>query len=542
MHQVGERISGRYRLDALVGAGGMGEVWRATDETLGRVVAIKLMAPALRADPAFLNRFRAEARTLAHIDHPGVVTVHDIHDDADGAYLVMEYVDGEPLSELLRRAGRLPVAQAMELVAAVADALQAVHERGIVHRDVKPANVLVRPSGAVVVTDFGIAFTAAATRLTATGAVLGTPAYLAPEQALGQPATARTDVYALGLLAYECLTGHGPFERDHPFAAAMARVHEPPATLPGGIPPVVSAIVERALAVDPADRWPSAAELADACRRALAAGAAAPGPTLRPAQPPGTPTARPNRRPYLVAGGVAGALVLLAAAAFAVADAVTDGGQPGSEPSPSSSPAASGEPAAAACAWRPLDPSTNPALQEVEPPPPMETLPAGPATMTISTNRGDIEVRLDAVAAPCAFASFAHLGDLGFFDDTTCHRLTTEGIFVLQCGDPTGTGQGGPTYQFPDENLPAGLHPPYPAGTVAMANSGPDSNGSQFFIVYQDGAISPDYSVVGTVTRGMEIVERVAEAGHDGALDSTAGGGYPRRELVIETLRVTLPR
>ncbi|MGH3683119.1 MAG: serine/threonine-protein kinase, partial [Natronosporangium sp.] len=266
MFGPGALLADRYRLDDRVGGGGMGEVWRATDQVLERTVAVKVMRPELLEEPGFAERFLVEARTMATIRHRGVVGVHDYRSDEAGAFLVMEYVDGEALSRRLHRLGRLDPARTMELVAQAADALQAAHDRGVVHRDIKPGNLLVTADDQLVLTDFGIARSAASTPLTATGAVIGTPSYLAPEQVLGQPATARSDLYALGVVAYECLAGRRPFDGENPFDIAMKRLREPPPTLTAGASPAVLAVVERALAADPERRWPSAAELAAAAR------------------------------------------------------------------------------------------------------------------------------------------------------------------------------------------------------------------------------------------------------------------------------------
>jgi serine/threonine-protein kinase len=226
-------LAQRYRLAERVGGGAMGEVWRGIDQALARTVAVKIVRPELLAEPSFGERFLAEARTMARIRHPGVVAVHDYHSDATVAFLVMEFVAGESLARLLHRSGRLPPDRAMGLVAQAAEALHAAHDTGVVHRDVKPGNLLVTPEGTVVLTDFGIARSAAAAPLTATGVLVGTVAYLAPEQVLGKPATSRSDVYALGVVGYECLAGRRPFEGDHPFELAMKRVHQRPPPLPG---------------------------------------------------------------------------------------------------------------------------------------------------------------------------------------------------------------------------------------------------------------------------------------------------------------------
>ncbi|MEV6851639.1 serine/threonine-protein kinase [Actinoplanes sp. NPDC051411] len=277
----GVRLGGRYRLDVRIGAGGMGEVWRGTDEVLGRTVAVKVMLPAVAADPGFAHRFLSEATAMARVNHPAVASIHDYGSDAGVTYLVMEFVDGESLGGLLARVGRLGPADTMRVIAQAAEGLQAVHAAGLVHRDVKPANLLVRPDGQVVVTDFGISRHEDASRLTASGAILGTPSYLSPEQVLGHPVGPLTDVYALGLTAYECLAGQRPFQADNPYAVAILRVQQAPRSIGFALPPPVLAVVEGALAVDPGQRWPSAAALADAARTA-AAGLRAPGNTPPP--------------------------------------------------------------------------------------------------------------------------------------------------------------------------------------------------------------------------------------------------------------------
>ncbi|MEU5908503.1 protein kinase [Micromonospora sp. NPDC047527] len=271
MLSPGVQLGNRYRLDERIASGGMGDVWRGTDQVLGRTVAVKSLLPALLDDPDFAERFRGEARTMATINHPGVVDVYDFGNDQQIAFLVMEYVEGDALSSTLSRVGRLTPARTMALVAQAADALHAAHEKGIVHRDVKPGNLLVRPNGTLVLTDFGIARSDLVGQLTAAGSVLGTASYISPEQATGGVATPASDVYALGVVAYQCLAGRRPFEGDNPLDIAMRHVREKPRPLPADIPPQVRAVVERALAKDPAARWPSAAALAGVARQLKAA-------------------------------------------------------------------------------------------------------------------------------------------------------------------------------------------------------------------------------------------------------------------------------
>ncbi|SCG47353.1 serine/threonine-protein kinase [Micromonospora halophytica] len=271
MLSPGVQLGNRYRLDERIASGGMGDVWRGTDQVLGRTVAVKSLLPALLDEPGFAERFRGEARTMATINHPGVVDVYDFGSDQHIAFLVMEYVEGDALSSTLSRVGRLTPARTMALVAQAADALHAAHEKGIVHRDVKPGNLLVRPNGTLVLTDFGIARSDLVGQLTAAGSVLGTASYISPEQASGAVATPASDVYALGVVAYQCLAGRRPFEGDNPLEIAMKHVRETPRPLPGDIPPQVKVLVERALAKDPNHRWPSAAALASVARQTKAA-------------------------------------------------------------------------------------------------------------------------------------------------------------------------------------------------------------------------------------------------------------------------------
>jgi serine/threonine-protein kinase len=268
MISPGVTLGGRYRLDERIAGGGMGDVWRATDGVLGRTVAVKILLPALLDEPGFAERFRGEARTMATINHPGVVDVYDYGSDQQLAFLVMEYVEGDALSRTLGRVGRLTPARTMALVAQAADALQAAHANGIVHRDVKPGNLLVRPNGTLVLTDFGIARSALVGQLTVAGSVLGTASYISPEQASGAVATAASDVYALGVVAYQCLSGHRPFDGATPIEIAMKHVRDHPRPLPADIPPPVRSIVERAMAKDPGARWPTAAAMAGVARQA----------------------------------------------------------------------------------------------------------------------------------------------------------------------------------------------------------------------------------------------------------------------------------
>ena len=224
----GSRLGGRYRLESLIAIGGMGEIWQADDEVLGRTVAVKLLKAEYAVDPNFVQRFRAEARNTARLSHPGIATVYDYGEvKVEGApgetgYIVMELVPGKPLSAILSERGPLSPHEAMSIIGQSAQALQAAHDSGVVHRDIKPGNLMVMPDGQVKVTDFGIARATDDIPLTTTGTVLGTSYYLSPEQTAGHPATSASDVYALGIVAYECLAGRRPFQDTNPVAVALA--------------------------------------------------------------------------------------------------------------------------------------------------------------------------------------------------------------------------------------------------------------------------------------------------------------------------------
>jgi serine/threonine-protein kinase len=266
---VGTVLDGRYLLESRIATGGMGEVWRGLDQTLGRPVAVKLLRPEYAGDESFLVRFRGEARHAAGIAHPGVASVYDYGEvttdsDRPTAYLVMELVEGEPLSALLHREKRLSPDQTLDILGQAADALQAAHALGVVHRDVKPGNLLIRRDGAIKVTDFGIARAVDAAPLTATGIMMGTAYYVSPEQASGRTVTPASDVYSLGVVAYECLAGRRPFDDRNPIVVVMAHQQDTPPPLPVDVPDKVRSLIDMAMAKDPARRPPSAGAFARA--------------------------------------------------------------------------------------------------------------------------------------------------------------------------------------------------------------------------------------------------------------------------------------
>jgi serine/threonine-protein kinase len=278
---IGSVLGGRYRLLELLGQGGMATIYRARDAQLERDVAVKVLRPEYGRDPDFFARFRQEAQSAASLNHPGVVAVYDYGTDAVGPFIVMELVDGEDLASILRRSGALPSRQAARLSAQAARAIAAAHERGFVHRDIKPGNILVTREGQVKVADFGIARALAEAALTLPGTTLGSVHYFSPEQARGETTTPASDIYSLGIVLYELLTGRRPWEGDSAAVVATARLTGPvpsPSTVRAGVPPVLETITRKAMATDPAERFSSAASMAEELERYLAATAVAPGP------------------------------------------------------------------------------------------------------------------------------------------------------------------------------------------------------------------------------------------------------------------------
>jgi serine/threonine-protein kinase len=361
----------RYRLDARHATGGMGEVWRATDTALGREVAVKVLKSEYADDPLFRSRFETEARHAASLHHPGVASVYDVGESAslgaaDGSgiprpFLVKEFVEGEPLSALLRSGRPLDPEVVRDLMTQTAEALGAAHRAGIVHRDVKPANLIITPDRHVKITDFGIARASDGLGLTGTGQVMGTPQYLSPEQARGSTATPASDVYSLGVVAFECLVGHRPFDADSPVATALAHLNDPVPDLPRSVPADLAAVVRRAMAKEPEQRFADGDALAAALRNPAAAAAtayvppvAAPLPQTQPTQvlppvPPVAPAATQaadespdgRRRPWLVVLLVAALVAAIVLIAVLVATANNGNDEPTASDSPSQTPSSS---------------------------------------------------------------------------------------------------------------------------------------------------------------------------------------------------------
>jgi eukaryotic-like serine/threonine-protein kinase len=316
---VGEVVAGRYELEELVGAGGMSSVFKARDTLLERHVALKILHQHFTEDDQYVERFRREARAVASLSHPNIVTILDRGEDEGRQFIVFELVEGRTLAEVLHEEGRLPVQRAVEIAIQIARGLGFAHEQGLVHRDVKPQNVILNGDGRAKVTDFGIARSLDVQGVTHSGAVLGTSNYIAPEQASGQPVDRTTDVYSLGVVLFELLTGEVPFPGESFVAVAMQHVSEPPPSVlevRPDVPVRVARAVDRALEKAPAERFPTmdafAAEL-QACLAELGSEPDMDATLIRSA-----PVARVRRGRLLPAALVALGLVLLAAAVAAL--------------------------------------------------------------------------------------------------------------------------------------------------------------------------------------------------------------------------------
>jgi serine/threonine protein kinase len=265
-------LGGRYEVEEELGRGGMAKVYRGTDTVLGRPVAVKILAPQFTDDPSFVNRFRREAQAAARLNHPNLVSVYDTGSDDGVHFIVMEYVEGRTLADYLAGGGRIMPQRAIEIAEAVSQALTAAHAQGVIHRDIKPGNIMITPSGDVKVADFGIArVIAGAETIAQTAAVLGTAAYLSPEQAQGQPVDQRSDLYSLGCVLYEMVAGRPPFTGDSPVAVASKQVLEqpvPPSKLNPDVSPQLDAVIMRTLAKNPVNRYGSAEEFRQDLERA----------------------------------------------------------------------------------------------------------------------------------------------------------------------------------------------------------------------------------------------------------------------------------
>jgi serine/threonine-protein kinase len=340
--QTGDQIANRYELEEIVGSGGMSTVFRAYDSQLERRVAIKILHERFAGDDEYVKRFRYEARSVAQLAHPNIVTVIDRGEDDGRQYIVFEFVDGENLKDLIVRSGPAPVARAVAVAAAVADGLTFAHEHGLVHRDVKPQNVLLGKDGSVKVTDFGIARSLDVEHgLTQTGTVVGTGEYLAPEQASGGAVSPATDVYSLGVVLWEMLTGRVPFEGDNFVAVALRHVNEAAPDIRdfrADVPARLAAAIDKALQKDPARRFPTMRAFAEELRACVVAGAGSEGVTqvIPAAVRRREPRTRERKRKwplgYIALAVLVGVAALVAALVFSGGGGIGGGSSGGSTP------------------------------------------------------------------------------------------------------------------------------------------------------------------------------------------------------------------
>jgi serine/threonine protein kinase len=289
---------GKYKIIEEVGRGGFAAVYKAVDTTLDRTVALKCLAPHLLWDPTFVQRFQREAKVAANLDHPNIVTIHEVS-RVEGVYFIaMQFLKGRTVSQILEREGPLPVSQVQAIIEQIASALDYAHARGFVHRDVKPSNVIVADDGRATLTDFGLVKAGEGTKLSTTGVIFGTPEYMSPEQAEGKKLDARSDIYSLGVVLFEMLAGRAPFVADTSLTVMYKHVHESPPLdeLPSDLPQGVVAVVEKALAKDPTDRYQNAGQMVEALRKA-----AAEAPVPAEVAPPPPPAVAVEERPAEVA-------------------------------------------------------------------------------------------------------------------------------------------------------------------------------------------------------------------------------------------------
>lgn len=546
----------------------MGRVYRAYDATTDRVVALKVLPPHLAEDQDFQHRFRREARIAAGLNDPHVVPIHGYGEIDGRLYVDMRLIEGRDLVDYItENGGRLSPERTVAVVEQVAAALDSAQQAGLIHRDIKPKNILVTTArDFVYLIDFGLARAEADTQLTQTGATMGTVAYMAPERFKGMT-DHRADVYSLACVLYECLTGKRPFAGDsleEQLNAHLNAVPPRPSASAPGVSSAFDAIVARGMAKDPEQRYQTAMELAAAARAVLA------GP---PSESIATPPAyhQPTHSRRLLIGIVgASALALGAVIALVIALVAQSHGSNDSQASSAptrarvpartgSNPGASGQasatvpplpafaPAAdlgANCQYRPVP---DPVSRAVNPPPSgrVSTTPAQIGAV-ISTNFGDISLQLANSESPCTVNSFVSLTKQQFVDNTQCARLISspDGGSLL-CGGPDVDGSGGPGYEFADE-YPANQYPPddpalratvvYPRGTVVMATEGPNTSGSQFALIFKDSEMDPQSTVLGTIDQaGLATLDKIARAGIAGNRQS----GAPTNPVTISSVRLS---
>ena len=577
----------------------MGEVYLAQHPRLPRQDALKVLAADVSADADYRARFNREADLASTLWHPHIVGVHDRGEEEGQLWISMDFVDGLDAARLLadRYPAGMPIEEVVRIVTAVASALDYAHKQGLLHRDVKPANIMMtnlddEGEQRILLTDFGIARNVnEISGLTKTNMTVGTVAYCAPEQLLAEDVDGRADQYSLAATAYHLLTGSHLFPNSNPAVVISHHLNVQPPTLADSRPDL--AMLDPGLAIGlakrPQDRFNRCSDFARALSGQINPGvpttsaptAAAPRATravdtMPPREDPldrnGSKAASSVtgvRSPGLSQGikvllGAFAVIIIALAAMLAVDIGRRSSGGVGNSNSPQPTAAPSAIPTTSVpqsggsgtTALPPFKPSANvgancqyppspdPAARQVKPPF-TGKIPIDPAQVsaTMVTNQGNIGLMLANNESPCTVNNFASLIGQRYFVNTNCHRLTTSPtLSVLQCGDPKGDGTGGPGYQFANE-YPTDQYPPkdpkleeavlYPRGTLAMANAGPNTNGSQFFMVYKDSQLPPQYTVFGTIDQtGLATLDKVAAAG-------VAGGGEdgpPATEVTIKSI------
>ncbi|MGB6038432.1 MAG: protein kinase [Gordonia sp. (in: high G+C Gram-positive bacteria)] len=583
----GDNRLGDYRLDSILGRGGMGVVYRATDTRRGRVVALKLLPAHLAKDASYRSRFERESRIAAALGDPHIVPIHDWGEIDGTLFLDMRLVDGESLGDRFREALRIgsppSLNETVAVIEQIASALDHAHAAGLVHRDVKPDNILIDSSGFAYLTDFGIAQSLGDPRLTATGTTIGSIAYMAPERFSNVPIDGGVDVYSLACILFEGITGRPPFGTGD-YALTM-RGH-----LFDAIPTTATSldeVISRGLAKAPGDRYSTARAFAAAARAAIDGQAPEWQPTqqapahyrvserppkfpLAPPHQPTIPAPSPPPPPMMMSsgssrsrrGGRFGAIVV-AATIFVVAAvagtilALRSSYGPTAEdaPLPIADESTSPNSPMASCRFTPAPP-TGRSVPAPQPDQPTTDL----GSLTFVTSGGNLRVQLNE-GAPCNAAALTTLAKSGFFDGSACSRVSS---YILMCGAAPATpgstdiqsNVGSPGWTSPDE-FPTALSPVpgkvdgigrqqvvYPVGTVAMANpnaadsSSGDGGSAAFFITVKPVISAPVYSVVGTIDAdGLRLAESVSDTG----FIPTAPGSYfglPKRLLTISQVNV----
>ena len=549
------------------------------------MVAVKMMEKELAEDPEFAQQFSREIALAADLRDPHVVPINNYGEIGGRLYVDAQLIEGRTLGSLIRNeGGRLSPARAVTIVEQIAAALDNAHRAGLVHRNVKPSNILVAAGDFVYLTDFGIPHRPGGTTTTSPAHDAG--AYTAPETSSGTT-DSRADVYSLACVLYKSLTGQQPYTGDGLEQQRTAHLTAPPPRPSTSVPavsPTFNAVIAAGMAKNPNARYQTASQFAAAARAALdnrfspppsppppavpqPEPDVAPPPVERQPRKPARP-ARRGRKLAIVGGSAVGIAALIGVVVMVFtttahnqrATSPTESTtETSSEATATSTTATNGAPvapqpgmlppfvpSAAVGAHCQYPATTDPTTKPVPTPRTgrVSTVPAR-VGLTMVTNQGTIGLQLTNNESPCTVNSFVSLAQHKFFDGTDCHRLTTSAsLSVLQCGDPKGDGTGGPGYtsadEYPTDQYPAddpALKEPvlYPRGTVAMANSGPNTNGSQFFMVYRDSQLPPAYTVFGTIdATGLATLQKIAEGG------VTGGGqdGPPATTVTITSVRL----